>query len=83
MAYISSVNVYVHVAFDISESYVVVGDFNINVHDLSNREASESLMSFIGLAFSLTQHVGQPTHKHGHTLDLVITKSSKCCDPRC
>ena len=49
---------------------IVVGDFNVHVDVSSDREAqalSDSLSSF-----GLLQHVAQPTHRSGHTLDLVI-----------
>ncbi|XP_028394508.1 uncharacterized protein LOC114518705 [Dendronephthya gigantea] len=48
------------------ESLLVLGDFNIHVDDSKDSGA----MKFLGLE----QHVMQPTHIHGHTLDLIITR---------
>ena len=52
---------------------VITGDFNIHVDDASDRGARR----FLDLleSFGLSQFVTGPTHKQGHTLDLVITRS--------
>ena len=50
---------------------VIAGDFNIHVDDHSDKEAADFL-SLIE-SFSLKQHVSGPTHRTGHTLDLVLT----------
>jgi len=50
---------------------VIGGDFNIASQDLSDpaaRHLDELLTSF-----NMTQHVHQPTHTRGNTLDLVVT----------
>ena len=49
-------------------------DFNIHVDDHNDPAACR----FLDLLESmlLTQHVAEPTHEHGHTLDLVITRES-------
>jgi len=46
---------------------VIVGDFNIHVDNPQDRGAKE-------LFCVLTQHVTEPTHNKGHTLDLIISK---------
>ena len=59
---------------------IISGDFNLHVdlvHPgvLTNpqaREAKEFLDMLTSMDF--TQHITEPTHKRGHTLDLVITK---------
>ena len=53
---------------------MIVGDFNFHVDNESNREA----LLFLELidSFSLEQHVRVPTHQQGHTLDLLLTRSS-------
>ncbi|XP_071965651.1 uncharacterized protein [Antedon mediterranea] len=51
-----------------------VGDFNIHV-DMPN-DADAILFQNLLVASSLQQHVSTPTHRHGHTLDLLITRSS-------
>ena len=48
------------------------GDFNLHVDNPENSYASE-LLSLLD-TLHLTQHVEEPTHSLGHTLDLVITK---------
>ena len=54
---------------------LVIGDFNYHVDQLSNRDAAKFLDTIE--ASNLTQHVQQPTHIHGHTLDLVITRPAE------
>lgn len=56
------------------EQLLITGDFNIHVDDPDNNYASK----FLDLlsSFGLEQHVTEPTHIHGHTLDLVITRNS-------
>ena len=54
------------------DSLIISGDFNFHVDNLENTYASEFLTLID--TFNLTQHVQGPTHSHGHTLDLVITK---------
>ena len=50
----------------------ITGDFNFHVDDSGNLEA----MRFLDLLDSanLVQHVLEPTHRRGHTLDLIITR---------
>ena len=53
---------------------LVVGDMNFhldNKHDLDTKHFISCLQSF-----GLRQHVNTATHKHGHTLDVVITRDS-------
>ena len=52
----------------------LTGDFNIHVDDHNDPAACR----FLDLleSMSLTQHVAEPTHEHGHTLDLGITRES-------
>ena len=53
---------------------IICGDFNLHVEDSENQHARQ----FIDIldSFGLKQHVMDATHIHGHTLDLVITKSN-------
>ena len=56
---------------------VVLGDFNIhfeNTKDLDSTRFQELLD-----ILNLEQHVREPTHNRGHTLDLVVTRLS---DPK-
>ncbi|KAK6174194.1 hypothetical protein SNE40_017515 [Patella caerulea] len=51
---------------------IITGDFNIHVDILSDPvlEKFKDLLQ----SFGLSQHVISPTHRQGHTLDLVITQ---------
>jgi hypothetical protein len=53
---------------------VITGDFNVHVDEPN----CPTVSPFINLldAFSLTQHIHFPTHTSGHTLDLLITRST-------
>ena len=51
---------------------ILIGDFNIHVNDTNNRHAKKLLDIFD--TFNLTQHINEPTHKHGNTLDLLVTR---------
>lgn len=53
---------------------IISGDFNIHVDDTSDPLAHSFLETLD--SYHLTQHVRFPTHKLGHTLDLLITKSA-------
>ena len=57
-----------------NELLCLTGDFNIRVDDHNDPAACH----FLDLldSMSLTQHVAEPTHELGHTLDLVITQKS-------
>jgi len=53
---------------------VVCGDFNVHVdqpEDVNAVRLEQLLQSF-----DCRQHVTEPTHVNGHTLDLVITRTS-------
>jgi len=50
--------------------FLITGDFNIHVDDLTDSNAIQFL-SLLDHA-NLTQHVSFPTHRHYHTLHLVI-----------
>ena len=52
---------------------LVVGDFNYHVEDTSYNEAC----SFTNLieSFGFIQHVADSTHRSGHTLDIVLSRS--------
>ena len=56
------------------EVLVISGDFNFHLDNLRDNDAKK----FMDLleTFSLSQHVSGPTHLPGHTLDLIITRSS-------
>lgn len=53
---------------------IVLGDYNIDIDNTYDANAQQ----FLDLldAFGLQQHITGSTYAHGHTLDLVITRSS-------
>ena len=54
---------------------IILGDYNYHLDSINNSLATQfkSLLE----SSDLSQHVVGHTHKHGHTLDLVITRSSE------
>ena len=52
-------------------SVVVCGDFNVHVDEADDVHAVQLLQLL--RTFGCCQHVAEPTHRAGHTLDLVIT----------
>jgi len=59
----------------LSAPLMIAGDFNIHVDDATDIHASK--LSDILSCHSLQQHVNSPTHVHGHTLDLLITRDDQ------
>jgi hypothetical protein len=53
---------------------IISGDFNIHV-DTPTLPTSSSFLSVLDSSH-LQQHVHFPTHKHGHTLDLLISRAT-------
>ena len=56
-----------------NENVFYLGDFNIWIDDINNSEARK--FTDILTNFDLVNHVSSPTHKDGHTLDLILTKT--------
>ena len=58
-----------------SGKLIMLGDFNFHVDDTDNPSA----MKFLDIVncFNLAQHITVPTHKDGHTLDLIITRNDE------
>ena len=59
----------IHANYD---NCIISGDFNLHVDVEANHQAKE-FTDMLG-SMDFTQHITGPTHKRGHTLDLVITK---------
>ena len=57
------------------EPLLVTGDFNIHVDELGDQDGDAFLGKLESMGF--LQHVDKPTHRSGHTLDLIITRQ---CD---
>ena len=56
-----------------TENLVIIGDFNFYLEKTCSN--SKTFLSLIE-SFDLIKKVNFPTHIHGHTLDLVLTKSN-------
>ena len=56
--------------FSFSQSLILIGD--LNVHFEKNESHDTILLSDLASSFGLSQLVNSPTHKHGHTLDLIF-----------
>jgi len=59
----------------LSAPLMIAGDLSIHVDDATDTHASK--LSDILSCRSLHQHVYSPTHVHGHTLDLLITRDDQ------
>jgi exonuclease III len=57
-----------------SEVLIIAGDFNIHMDDLAHVDTCR--FSELLETFGLVQHVNFATHRSGHWLDLIITRSS-------
>ena len=53
---------------------IFTGDFNIHVDNISDNQANRFRATLFSGGF--TQHVSEPTHRHGHSLDLLITREN-------
>ena len=53
---------------------VVLGDFNIHIHDYTDNDCVLFLSTMEALGFD--QHIQKPTHVRGNTLDLIFTSTS-------
>ena len=56
-----------------STPLIITGDFNFHV-DVANDPHAMRFLDLID-AFNLEQHIDVPTHRSGHTLDLIITRA--------
>ena len=57
-----------------STKVILAGDFNIHF-DLQS-DTQTALFMDVHAIFDFQQHITDPTHRSGHTLDLLITKGS-------
>ena len=56
----------------ISEKCIIAGDINIHCDNADDRHTKQ--LKNLLEAFNLTQFISEPTHKKGHTLDVVIAR---------
>ena len=54
---------------------VITGDFNFHVDDLCNNPEARKFINLVE-RYGFKQHVTGPTHRAGHTLDLLILRES-------
>lgn len=59
-----------------TDKLLIVGDFNVP-DDMAETESGAQRFTRLTQSFGLVQHVKEPTHQQGHTLDLVF---SRACD---
>ena len=52
---------------------IILGDYNVHYDKLSDPETANLLET--STCYNLTQHVSEPTHIAGHTIDLLYTRS--------
>ena len=55
------------------KNLVLLGDFNVHVNKLDNQDTQAYIDTMEALG--LVQHIDQPTHQLGNTLDLIYTES--------
>ena len=77
--FLDEFNSFLSFAATTPHEFIITGDFNIHLDNLSDHTTSQflSLLS----SFNLTQHVNFPTHNQNHILDLVITSSDSSLAP--
>ncbi|CAG2249207.1 unnamed protein product [Mytilus edulis] len=56
----------------IPEEIVITGDLNFHLDDKNNSDACKFIETLED--HGLQQHINSPTHIHGHTLDVIITR---------
>lgn len=62
-------------ALDANRPLAIVGDFNYHMDD-SFDQAAKRFADLID-SVNFRQHVNSPTHRNGHTLDLIITRATE------
>ena len=63
-----------------SHEFLITGDFNLHVDDNQNSQANQFLSVLD--SSNLVQLVTFPTHRNGHTLDLIITAADSSLSPK-
>ena len=70
----------VSLAATTSHDFLITGDFNLHVDDNQNSQANQFLSVLD--SSNLVQLVTFPTHRNGHTLDLIITTNDSSVSPK-
>ncbi len=66
---------YLETALLLPGSLLITGDFNLHVDNSEDSDAANFLQ--ILDSCGLKQHIHEPTHREGHTLDLIITREDE------
>ena len=64
-----------HLMEENNHPLVIAGDFNFHIDDLNHPDALK--LTDLLESVNLIQHVKSPTHRCGHTLDLIITRKEE------
>ena len=70
--FLEEFHMYVDHHISTSGKLLITGDFNFHMDDITSQDAKKFMDLLESL--NLEQHVHEPTHSHGHILDLVITR---------
>ena len=54
---------------------IIIGDINLHL-DSTTDALTEKFLRLLAV-YNLRQHVSEPTHQHGHTLDVIITRDEQ------
>ena len=71
--FLDQVSELVQYLFTNHKNLVLLGDFNIYINRLDNQDTQAYIDTMEALG--LVQHINQPTHQLGNTLDLIYTES--------
>ena len=73
-AFIEEFHQYMDSRISTTGKILIVGDFNIHVE---KKTPESTAFNDMLCSVDLNQHVKEQTHRHGHTLDLVLTRSEE------
>ena len=71
--FLDEVSCFIQYLISNHQNLVILGDFNIHTQDLTNPDLLE--YNDTVEALGLRQHIMEPTHKKGNTLELIYTES--------
>ena len=71
--FLDQVSELVQYLFTNHKNLVLLGDFNVHINRLDNQDTQAYIDTMEALG--LVQHINQPTHQLGNTLDLIYTES--------
>lgn len=77
--FLADLHTLVSIAATTPHEFLITGDFNLHI-DNSTDSHSQQFLTLLNNS-NLTQHVSFPTHRCGHTLDLIITAKTTSLSP--